>query len=210
MASKAEKLRLKRRTANAGRPRKEDAERYPSGQIKHTWTEQEARSVVIEARARVHQIGANENMQESGYTAGRMKIDGKISDEQLKAGNEYAEIVTRYYRSVGIPMPSARAQSFGQVRGHDGEESADRATRARIATNRMMHTEGVLLRCIDGPQVKQTCYNLFVMDHDALRLMPSRQLRWLKRGLDAIIRDRDLRSSGKAAKDIPSSDFASG
>lgn len=198
MASKAEKLRMKRRASNAGRPKKADAERYPSGQIKHTWTEQEAKSVALDARQRVHNIGANENIQAGGYTAGRMWIDGKINEDQLKAGNEYAENVMRYYRSVGLPPPSARAQVFGQVRGHDGEETQDRATRARIASNRMMHDEGVLLRCDEGPQVKTTTYNLFVMDHEAMRLMPERQLLWLKRGLNALILDRALRELGKS------------
>ncbi len=186
MTSKAQKLRLKRRASNAGRPRKEGAERYPGGQIKHTWTEAEAKSVVLDARARVHQIGANENMQESGYTAGRMKIDGKISEEQLKAGNEYAEIVWRYYRAIGSPLPTARAQALGQVRGHDGEETQDRAAKARSSTNRMMEVEGLLLRCEAGPQVKTTVYNLFVMDNEALRLMPPLQLQWLKRGLNVL------------------------
>lgn len=197
MASKLQKPRVKRRS-NAGRPPKQEAERYPSGQIKHTWTEQEAKSVVVEARQRVHAIGANENIAAGGYTAGRMWIDGKISEDQLKAGNEYAEIVMAYYRGVGLPPPSARAQVFGQVRGHDGEETQDRATRARLASNRMMHAEGVLLRCVEGPQVKTTTYNLFVMDHEALRLMPDRQLQWLKRGLNALILDRALRENGKS------------
>lgn len=197
MASKAEKLRLKRK-ASTGRPKKEGAARYPGGQIKHTWTEQEAKSVALDARARVHKIGANENMQAAGYTAGRLWIDGKINEDQLKAGNEYAENVIRYYRSVGLPPPSARAQVFGQVRGHDGEDGPDVATRARTASNRMMHDEGVLLRCPEGPQVKTTMYNLFVMDLEALRLMPERQLLWLKLGLDALIWDKGLRETGKS------------
>jgi hypothetical protein len=189
MIMKAAKLKIKRK--GRGRPRKEDAQRHPCGKIDQAWaqreSESEIKSVVMEARQRVHQI-ANSNAVhgEAGFTAGRMWIDGKITEEQLKAGNEYAEIMWRYYRSVGLPLPSARAQAFGQVRGHDGDETQDRATRARSATNRMMTVERLLLCCEAGPQVKMTTFNLFVMDHEAMRLMPPLQLQWLKRGLNAL------------------------
>lgn len=187
MPSKLLKLRTPKRRSSAGRPPKEGAERFPSGQIKPAWTEKEARSVVVEARQRVHQVAnSNGEKEEAGYTAGRMCLDGKITEEQLKAGNEYSEIMWRYYRAVGSPLPTARAQAFGQVRGHDGDETQDRATKARNATNRMMFVEGLLLSCEAGPQVKTTVFNLFVMDHDAMRLMPPLQLQWLKRGLNVL------------------------
>lgn len=199
MASKLLKIRTPKRRSSAGRPPKEGAERFPSGQIKPEWTEKQAKSVAIEARQRVHQVAnCNGEKEEAGYTAGRMCLDGKITEAQLKAGNEYAEMMVRYYRSVGYAMPSARAQSFGQVRGHDGEETDDQHTKARNAANEMIRVEGLLLQCTSGPQVKSTIYNLFVMDMEALRLMSLRQLGWLRCGLDALIRDQDLRVNGKS------------
>ena len=190
MVSKAAKLRSKRKT-QAGRPRKADVERFPCGKVKPFETEKENMSVALDARKRIH--GVEDKAGLSGYTAGRMVLDGKINDVQLKAGNTYAEDAMRYYAAVGIPFPSARAQSLGKVRGHDGEVSEDRARKARQASNRMMHNEGVLLRCIDGPQVKQTVHNLFVMDYETLRTMPGQQLLWLRRGLNALKDDQGLR-----------------
>lgn len=205
MASQAEKLRRKRAAQGAGRPRKQGVDRYPSGKIKPAETEKEAISVALEARERIH--GLKENNALAGYTLGRMYLDGSVSDEQRKAGDEYAEIIGRYHRLVGIPYPSARAQSLFSVKGHDGEVTESHAKRARDATNRMMEMEGLLLQCVDGPQVKRTVYNLCVMDYDHLRGMPPQQLLWLKRGLNAIIKNKELRERGKSviSTDIPRS-----
>jgi hypothetical protein len=207
--SKAAKLRTKRASRGAGRPRKEGVERYPSGDIKRHETEKEVLSVALEARQRIH--GLSENNALAGYTLGRMFLDGSVSEEQRKAGDEYAEIIARYHRTVGIPAPSARAQSLFSVKGHDGDVSESLAKRARDASNRMMEVTGILLRCVDGPQVKGTVHNLCVMDYDHLRGMAPQQLLWLKRGLNALIKARELREKGKSVMswDILSSQVAS-
>lgn len=209
MSSKAAKLRAKRATRGAGRPRKENVERYPSGDIKRHETEKEVLSVAMEARKRIH--GLSENNALAGYTLGRMFLDGSVSEEQRKAGDEYAEIISRYHRTVGIPAPSARAQSLFSVKGHDGEVSESLAKRARDASNRMMEVTGILLRCEDGPQVKGIVHNLCVMDYDHLRGMGPQQLLWLKRGLNALIKARELRENGKSVMswDIPKSQVLS-
>lgn len=186
MASKAEKLRLKRLTSKTGRPRKEGAERYPSGKIKPTWTEKETRSVAIEARSRVHQLPETADLGKGGYTAGRMHLDGKIPLEFLEAGNNFASRWVTYQRAVGLPSPSARAQSFGQVRGHDGEETDQMQDRATKATNRMMEDKRIILSCSEGPNVLTTVFNLFVLDNPGMREMPPSQLRMLLRGLKAL------------------------
>jgi len=209
MASQAERLRRKRAAQGAGRPRKEGVERYPSGDIKRHETEKEVLSVAMEARKRIH--GLSENNALAGYTLGRMFLDGSVSEEQRKAGDEYAEIIARYHRTVGIPAPSARAQSLFSVKGHDGEVTDSLAKRARDASNRMMEVTGILLRCEDGPQVKGTVHNLCVMDYEHLRGMSPQQLLWLKRGLNALIKARELREKGKSVMswDIPLSQVSS-
>lgn len=206
MASMAEKLRARRAASKAGRPKKQDAERYPSGQIKKAWTEKEAKSVVIEARARIHVIADNGKEGIAGYTAGRMALDGKISAAHLEIGNEYAERYFRYLRSTGVPCPSARAQIFGRVRGHDGDPTDDAIKRARIATAAMVADQTTLLSCIDGPQVKALVFNLFVMDEENLRMVGPQQLIWIRRGLNALIKAKDLRTKGRQAMNIPTSD----
>lgn len=206
MASKAERLRLKRRISNAGRPKKQDADRYPSGQIKKAWTEKEAKSVVIEARARVHGLSGTDKIAEAGYTAGRMWIDGTITKEHLEVGNEYASRYFRYVNESGVQCPSPRAQNFGQVRGHDGDLTDDAIERARIATAAMVADQTTLLSCIDGPQVKALVFNLFVMDEENLRMVGPQQLIWIRRGLNALIKAKDLRTKGRQAMNIPTSD----
>lgn len=196
--SKAERLRRKRAIQGAGRPKKEGVERYPSGKIKPFETEKETKSVAIEARKRIHGANMNVESEFAGYTLGRIFLDGKITEEQRKAGDEYAETMARYHRLVGIPFPSARAQSLFSIKGHDGEVTESMADRARRATNKMMELQGVLLKCQDGPQVRATIQNVAVMDLDHLRMMPDQQMLWLKRGLNALNKHKQLQAESKS------------
>lgn len=194
MASKLHKIRLKRK-ASTGRPKKEGAARYPGGQIKPEWTEKQAKAVAVEARKRLH--GANMNVESplAGYTLGRIRLDGNITDEQLAAGDAYAEAIARYHRLTGIPFPSARAQSLFSVHGHEGEVSQDKAARARQASNKMMELTGLLLRCVDGPQVRGMVNGVTVMDYDHMRNLQGQQIVWLRRGLQALHENGGLAKS---------------
>lgn len=183
MTSKASRLRIKR-TQRAGRPRKENAARFPSGQIKHEERERDIMAVAVEARKRIH--GLDTNSIFAGYVGGRLFLDGRISECEREAGDRYAEMMVRYYRLVGIPAPSARAQSLFSVKGHDGDISEELAKRARSASDQMMKLEGILLRLKDGPRIKTTVFNTFVLDLDILRTMSETQLSWLRRGLQEI------------------------
>lgn len=190
MTSKAAKLRAKRIARLGGRPRKEDVDRYPSGKIKPSETEKETLSVGIAARKTHHGDKCASRDANAGYVIGRLYLDGRITETQKSAADEYAEAMARYYSLVGIPFPSPRAQVLFSIKGHDGEISSQMADRARRATNRMMELEGILLRCKDGPQVKTTVFNACIMDNEALRFMPDRQLMWLQTGLDEIHRHK--------------------
>lgn len=191
MTSKAEKLRIKRRSS-AGRPPKDDMDRYPSGKIKPSEIQRETMSVVIAARKRMN--GWNDNVPDSkakdekaGYVLGLLFLDGKITQEQLDIGDAYAIAISRYHSLTGVAFPSVRAQSLFSIKGHDGEISQDLADRARNATNLMMKLTGVLQQCTDGPQVRQTVHNVAVINLENLRTMPLRQLTWLRLGLDGLI-----------------------
>lgn len=214
MGGKSTKIK-QRGNKGAGRPRKHGVERYQSGDIKRSETQKEVMAVAIEARRRID--GWSEKVtddtvrgQLAGYVLGRMRLDGSITEEQLKAGDEYAEIMCRYYRMVGIPFPSARAQSLFSIKGHDGDETQSATDRARRASNSMMEITGLLLRLEDGPQVKQMVHNTAVMSYDHLRGMGSQQLLWLRRGLDAIAKRKDLRQSANQVMrwDIQSSEMS--
>lgn len=178
-----------RRVRTGGRPKKDNVDRFPCGKIKPKETERETKSVAIEARMRMHANGNDKFDAESqlaGYTLGRIFLDGKITEPQLKAGDAFAEAMSRYYSATGIPFPSARAQSLFTVKGYDGDVTDDQAKRARKASNYMMELAGVLMSCSDGPQVRQTILNVAVMDLDNMRSMPPMQMRWLRRGLERL------------------------
>lgn len=199
-ASKASKLRAKR--SRAGRPRKQ-GERYASGDLKRSETQRETMSVAIDARRRVDGWGVKVSddtvkSQFAGYTLGRMFLDGRITEEQRKAGDEYAEIHARYRRLVGLPAPSARAQSLFSIKSHEGEQTESITQKARKASNAMMEVEGILLRCVDGPQVKQIIFNISVMDYEHLRGVGEQQLLWIRRGLTALARRKQLQDTSKS------------
>lgn len=213
MGGKAVKVK-RRANKGSGRPRKEGVERYPSGDIKRSETQKEVMSVAIDARRRVDGWGEKVSDdtvrgQLAGYTLGRMRLDGNITEEQLKAGDEYAEIMARYYRLVGVPFPSARAQTLFSIKGHDGDVTESITDRARRASNAMMEVTGVLLCCLDGPQVKQIIHNLVVMDIEHLRGVGPQQLLWIRRGLSALADRKQLQSSSKSDNrwDIQSSEM---
>ena len=210
---KAGKLRIKRKN-KAGRPRKENVERYPSGDIKRSETQKEAMSTAVEARRRIDGWGDKVDddtvkSQFAGYTLGRIFLDGRITKEQLEAGDEYAEIHARYRRLVGLAPTSARAQSLFSIKGHEGDITESITVRARNASNRMMEVEGILLRCVDGPQVKQTVFNTAVMDYEHMRGMGDQQILWLRRGLMALASRKQLPTHSKSviSWDIQSSEM---
>lgn len=200
MLTKAQKLRA-RRKAQLGRPLKVDAERFACGKIKPKWSQQdsekEATAVALAARKRMHGLDTRSAL--AGYTLGRLFLDGRISEQQRDAGDDYAAAMVRYYHLTGIPFPSVRAQQIGHVRGHAGEPSEDRALKVKKAADRMMRLEGLLLGCEEGRQVKATVFNVCVMDYEGLRMMPEAQLEWLKRGLNVLLFEKALREHGKAA-----------
>ncbi|MGR9130789.1 hypothetical protein [Rhizobium leguminosarum] len=196
MGGKTLKTKTRKANKGAGRPRKE-GERYPSGDIKRSETQREVMSVAIEARRRIDRWSekvTDETVKSpfAGYTLGRIFLDGRITEDQRKAGDEYAEIISRYHKLTGIPFPSARAQSLFSVKGHDGEQSESVTTKARNASNAMMEVIGILLRCDDGPQVRALVHNLTVMDYEHLRGMGEQQMLWLRRGLSALANRKQL------------------
>lgn len=197
MTSKAGKLRARRAARSAGRPRKQGVDRYPNGEIKNHEIEREAMSVAKDARLRMYKTDS----PFAAYTLGRIFLDGAITETQREAGDTYAAMMARYYRLVGIPFPSARAQSLFSIHGHDGDQPDSLIKRARAASNRMMEIEGVLLRLPNGPQIKSTIYNVCVLDVETMRTMPEMQMDMLRRGLNELHFKFGLQGDKKS--DIP-------
>jgi len=183
MTSVAER---RRNRAKTGRPRKEGVDRFECGKIKPAETQKETMSVAIEARKRHHGATIDVGSPFAGYVLGRIYLDGNITEDQRKAGDEYAEIIARYHKMVGIPFPSARAQSLFTIKGYDGDVTEAMADKARRATNRMMEVTKVLLDCNEGPVVRSVVHNVCVMDFENLRDMQPQAIVWLRRGLQAL------------------------
>ena len=192
------------RKRKGGRPRKQGAERYPGGQIKHDYREDEkerdTKGTVLDMRQRLYGLSPEDAKSDlAGFVLGRMRLDKAINEVELKAGERYAEDMARYYRLTGLAAPSPRAQSLFSVRGHDGEVTEEQATSARAASNKMMELEGILLRLPNGPRVKTTVFNVCFMDHDNLRDMPSHMFGWLHCGLLALAIHYGLHDERKSA-----------
>lgn len=198
MTSKAEKLRQLRirQRASAGRPRKA-GERNPCGRLKSVETEKEAMSVAVAGRKRVHNL-PYDKAGLSGYTLGRIFLDGNISEHELTAGNWYTEQVMRYYGLVGIQFPTARAQNIFAVGGEPGETSAERARQAHAAKVYAMRLYRILSVCENGPQVRSTLYGVCIEDNEMLRMMPAHQMELLRRGLRLMLFESGLQNERKS------------
>lgn len=183
MSSKASKLRIKR-MQRAGRPRKEGVDRYPSGQIRHEERERDVKQVAMAARMNIHKLDTNSVF--AGYTLGRLFLDGRITDWEREAGDEYASWMSRFYGIVGYQFPSARAHSLFSISGFGSETSPERARMAREMSTKAQSLEGILLQRAFGPQIRSTVYNTCLLDLEIMRTMPATQLDWLKTGLKEI------------------------
>jgi hypothetical protein len=123
-----------------------------------------------------------------GYTLGRIRMDGHITEEQFDAGQRYSEDMARYYVLTGVPFPSAKAQNMFAIKS-DGGEPEGKAEAARKARAKMVELRDVLLKCGDintGRRVIHTVNAVCVEDLDNLRHLNPPMLAWLKRGLNAL------------------------
>lgn len=150
-------------------------------------TQRQARETAVSARMRVY--GVSEEIaakQEAGTALGLLALDGKITGIQKEAGKRYSLDMERYYRCSGVPFPSARAMDMFAVRGYQGETTQQEADAARRATDKMMHLEGLLLRCNGGRQVKEKVFQVCVLDELQSRNWNGLTIGLLKSGLNAL------------------------
>lgn len=175
-----------------GRPRRE-GERYPSGGLKPSALEREARSVVIEARMRQHGMTEDDAKSDlAGSLLGRLHLHGKLARTKehsalmYEAGQRYAAVMWRYSVYVVGVTPTVQAQNILKIRSTPGEDSETLTARNERIRNEWA-TIDLLLRNA-GPNVRQTMRNVCVEDIDGLFMMPEQQLNMLRRGLNAVIR----------------------
>lgn len=117
MSSVAERKRRR-----AGRPRKTDAPRYPSGQTKHRdrgALEADAMMTALAARIRQGHAKAIADARDPriAYPLGRAWRNGIITETQHEAGRILHERYARQLRAIDAPSPNARIADLEAIRG---------------------------------------------------------------------------------------------
>jgi hypothetical protein len=107
--------------AKAGRKRKQNVGRFPSGGIKP----EDARETVIAARTRLYGMDRDTAVrQEAGSAIGRALQAGEISQQQFEAANEWEARRREYSLALGSRKQRS-ASEFGGPSGFDGREGDD-------------------------------------------------------------------------------------
>lgn len=93
----------------AGRPRKTNVIRDASGKSRGEIVDF---SVVLNQPHRRDVSGKNAKSELLGYALGRLRFYDKISEDQLRAGNEWALLVRDFAADQGLPVGSPRSGSL--------------------------------------------------------------------------------------------------
>lgn len=198
MTSKAERLKRKRQI-RLGRPRKDGVARTESGRISRSAQQKmrseresvrEARETVVKRRMR--QFGITEAQASNrlwGFPLGALYAGGRITKEEFDAGQAYCADMVAYYGLTGIPFPTVRAQDIFRVAGYSGEISTEQARRARVASNRYMALQGLLLSSgRNGRQVMETVNKVCFLDYDITH-WPNHMIALLRKGLKVLAKE---------------------
>ncbi len=214
MAKVAARTRSAKLAAKRGRPKlpANTNTREPNGRLSRRnerteLLEHEMISTVAATRVRhLHLVGpdamAKAADERYGYLLGRIRMDGKITDEQHAAGRRYAEDMARYYGLTGVPFPSAKSSYLFSVKPWEdpvdahsrrtvAQTSEERTDAARKAVVRRDKLRDILLATGDintGRRVIHTVNAVCVEDLDHLRDLNPPMLAWLKAGLNTLVK----------------------
>lgn len=97
--------------ARAGRKRKQNVKRYPSGQPVHQRPDQ-IKAVVVAQRLQLGATKANAANPEWESAAGRAYMYKLISRRQYDAAQAYERVIIRYAVANNIPAPFPRSPEF--------------------------------------------------------------------------------------------------
>lgn len=93
----------------AGRPRKTNVVRDASGKSRGEIVDF---SVVLNQPHRRAAPKEHRKSELLGYALGRLRFVDQISEDQLRAGNEWAQLVRSYAATIGLPHGSPRSGSL--------------------------------------------------------------------------------------------------
>lgn len=100
---------IRRVGIKAGRPRKSNVVRDRNGKSRGEIVDL---SVVLNQPHRREAKGDVRKSELLGYPLGRLRFLGDVSEEQLRAGNEWGLMVRSYAGMMGIPLGSPRSGSM--------------------------------------------------------------------------------------------------
>jgi hypothetical protein len=109
----------------AGRKRKFNVSRHPSGQPK----DEDPRTTVLAARQRLFGLSEVQSRSDlAGYALGRLALGGSLGPEwrpHLDAANGYVSATARYMRVKYPSWPLPKAMDFISAKGLGGEPEID-------------------------------------------------------------------------------------
>jgi hypothetical protein len=117
-----------------------------------------------------------QKLRERGSIIGVMWAEGKLTAQELAAGNDYCQRYLSYASLNGLPRPTPQAPSYGEVRGGSRPERIRAAIAAKAAH---VEDQRILRHCSAGvvPAIMRAC----VRDEAA----PTHQV---KEGLAALVK----------------------
>jgi hypothetical protein len=189
--SQGERLAVKKRAlaiffkANGrGRPKKKGVDRYPGGSIvnEQRGEKPEERTAVVLAQ-RTKAVGKKHAADPlAGFELGRLKLNGIISERQMRGGIYWAQSIDRYGRLMGFPSPFPQALDYGAVGGR-GEAREPAADQVRAASQDVTVTATIVGQ--HGRAVSAACREVCVLETDTTH-WPSHTFEALRKGLDAL------------------------
>jgi hypothetical protein len=111
-----------------------------------------------------------------GSYLGTLWADGKITDQELAAGQDYCHRYREYAALNGLPAPTPKVGSYGEIRGGS---RPDRIARARAARAQHETDQAILRSCAAGTRwaMRRAC----ILDEPA-------PLRLVKTGLAELVK----------------------
>lgn len=176
----------------AGRKRKATNNRMPSGRInqRRQAFEEGPQQVVLSARRRHHRgvrsIDADKRpvtkeqakalrLTDRGSFLGNLMADGKLTAEQVEAGENYCQRYIAYAVLNGLPKITPQIAGYGAVRGMSRVERLDAAMAAKAVYSA---DQSRLRHCSAG--VRQAIKRACVLDEPA-------PVHLVREGLDALL-----------------------
>ncbi len=114
--------------ARAGRKRKTDAAREPSGKVQRVYVN--PKQQVAQQPHRLQVVKQYREWPEAETHFGRLMLQGKISVSQYEAGNQYAELAGRYRSAIHSPSINPCAVDLGRVGKGRGEGMPDHSAKS--------------------------------------------------------------------------------